>query len=463
MKYQVVFTGRLKADVTGEEVRQALVDRFGFTPERADRLLEKKRAVLQKGLTSIRAEMVQGSLEKIGLLTDIESMVESKPEPALSPARTVDDVPSEFAPESAPLADDDVHAHPFRFTGRTGEYFKIWLVNILLTVLTLGIYSAWAKVRTNRYFYGHTRLDGHAFDYLAQPMSILKGRLVAVAVLLIYVLIVQFFPLAEPVLLLALFVVSPLIIVRALKFRYRNSSYRGLRFDFTGGYADALIAFVLLPIAGAFTLGLLLPFAIYQQKRFMVRHTQYGATEFGFQAAVSGFYKIALGVLLLFVAGMALSWSALIPVISELDSLAAVVQGGNATPPELDPATMGLLCLYGFLVFAVMALSYLLAYAYWSAKTANLIYDSSSLGFHGFHSVLSPWKLAWIYLSNAIVVLLTLGLARPWAAIRLARYRAATLTFFAMGALDRFVAGEQQTMGAAGEEFGDVFDMDIGL
>jgi hypothetical protein len=50
-------------------------------------------------------------------------------------------------------------ATPFQFTGRAGEFFKIWIVNVLLTIVTLGIYSAWAKVRTTGYFYSHTRLD----------------------------------------------------------------------------------------------------------------------------------------------------------------------------------------------------------------------------------------------------------------------------------------------------------------
>lgn len=46
---------------------------------------------------------------------------------------------------------------PFRFTGNGREYFRIWIVNTLLTILTLGIYSAWAKVRKKRYIYGNGR------------------------------------------------------------------------------------------------------------------------------------------------------------------------------------------------------------------------------------------------------------------------------------------------------------------
>jgi hypothetical protein len=53
---------------------------------------------------------------------------------------------------------------PFRFTGTGGEYFRIWIVNVMLSVVTLGIYSAWAKVRRLRYFYRHTRISGASFD-----------------------------------------------------------------------------------------------------------------------------------------------------------------------------------------------------------------------------------------------------------------------------------------------------------
>nr|HPQ96582.1 DUF898 family protein [Thiolinea sp.] len=86
--------------------------------------------------------------------------------------------------------------HGFEFTGSGSEYFRIWITNILLTLLTLGIYSAWAKVRTRRYFYGNTLLDGSSFEYHARPLAILKGRVIAVALLLLYVGLSRFFPLA---------------------------------------------------------------------------------------------------------------------------------------------------------------------------------------------------------------------------------------------------------------------------
>jgi uncharacterized membrane protein YjgN (DUF898 family) len=60
-------------------------------------------------------------------------------------------------------------AYRFQFRGTGREFFRIWIVNFALTLITVGIYSAWAKVRTRRYFYGNTALAGHTFDYHASP------------------------------------------------------------------------------------------------------------------------------------------------------------------------------------------------------------------------------------------------------------------------------------------------------
>src|SRR5690349_15587002 len=94
------------------------------------------------------------------------------------PAATVPVEPA--APAMAPPLE------PFEFRGRAGEYFGIWIVNLFLTIVTLGIYSAWAKVRKKRYFYGNTWLAGSNFEYHGRPLAILKGRLIAFAAFIAY-------------------------------------------------------------------------------------------------------------------------------------------------------------------------------------------------------------------------------------------------------------------------------------
>ncbi|HET7062745.1 MAG TPA: DUF898 family protein, partial [Rudaea sp.] len=95
------------------------------------------------------------------------------PPPASAPAAT---------PAPAPIE------HQFEFRGAEREYFNIWIVNLALTILTLGIYSAWAKVRTERYFYANTRVAGTPFEYLARPLPILKGRIIAFTLFTSYIL-----------------------------------------------------------------------------------------------------------------------------------------------------------------------------------------------------------------------------------------------------------------------------------
>ena len=74
------------------------------------------------------------------------------------------------------LNEAGINNEPFKFTGKAGEFFAIWIVNVALTILTLGIYSAWAKVRTHQYFYGNTYLADASFRYTANPVQILKNQ-----------------------------------------------------------------------------------------------------------------------------------------------------------------------------------------------------------------------------------------------------------------------------------------------
>src|SRR6266849_2239601 len=72
------------------------------------------------------------------------------------------------------------------FRGCARDYFRIWAVNLCLTLLTAGIFSAWAKVRKKRYFYSNVTLDGTPFQYLGRPVPILKGRVIAVILFSVY-------------------------------------------------------------------------------------------------------------------------------------------------------------------------------------------------------------------------------------------------------------------------------------
>ena len=89
----------------------------------------------------------------------------------------------------------DVSKLSVEFKGNGFEYFQIWIVNIVLTIVTLGIYSAWATVRNKRYLYSNTYVDGTSFSFLAEPMTILKARLMAVGIFILISVVGGFFKL----------------------------------------------------------------------------------------------------------------------------------------------------------------------------------------------------------------------------------------------------------------------------
>lgn len=458
MEYKVVFTGEVRDEVGRERVIDGLMQQFRFSRERSEQLLSTPNALLQRGLTEKRALALVRALLQIGVVAEMRPMEGVRADSA-DPANAPTPAPAPARDEGAPAI------LPFEFLGSTSAYFRIWIVNILLTVLTLGIYSAWAKVRTNRYFYAHTRVAGSHFEYLANPIAILKGRVLAVLILLAYVFVVQLYPLAEPALLLVLFLVAPLIIVRAFAFRNRNTAYRNIRFGFDGSYGQAFVVFVLWPVAGVLSLGLLIPHAVHMQKRFIVQNSRYGLSHFDFEASSGRFYRAFLVFSLILLVAVVLGSLSALPMAQEMQSYLATMDS-NADPdqmPEIPPELLGAMISYSAAFMAILLAGYLLALGYFHAMIGNLVYASSALVDNGFQATLSGPRLAFIYFTNALAVLLSLGLARPWAAIRLARYRAACLSMITASGLDEFVAGERDRSSAAGEEFGEVFDMDVGL
>ena len=324
--------------------------------------------------------------------------------------------------------------HPVEFTADSGEYFRIWIVNLALTIATLGIYSAWAKVRKRRYFYGHTRIDGESFEYRANPVAILKGRLIAVAAIVVFYGVGYFAPLYQLLLWIPLLIGGPWLLVRSLAFNAYNTAYRNVRFRFEGTYM-ACVKIVLVYGWLVFT-GILYPYFKHRLIRFVAENHRYGTTRFeiaDFKKPFIGAYANAFGLGIV---------------------LAVVVFGlGTAFIPP-------------YLFFGPVALFYgglLLLFAYIRARTTNAIWNAVRIGPLSFESSLRARDLIWLYLSNLLAIAFTLGLATPWAAVRAMRYRASKTTVIASGQLDGFAEGQAQQVSVAGEEVADFFDIDIAL
>lgn len=351
---------------------------------------------------------------------------------------------------NAPADVPQVVRHRPVFSGRTGEYFGIWFVNLLLGIVTLGIYSAWAKVRTERYFYAHTTLAGASFDYLASPIAILKGRLIAYAVVLVLAVSSKFMPALYLLLLLVLGLVMPVLITWSLRFRARNSAWRGLSFRFDNDPGEAYGPFMLWPWLSGITLSLLYPAMKRRQHAFVVEGHRYGTRRFRFDGTTGQYltaYLIALGC------GIA----AVVLFSMAIGGAMVASKGAEASKAALGGAMIVVFLGFYAAFFALLV--------FLRVRYANLLWNNTSLAGHKFVSTVRVRDMWWLYASNLVAIICTLGLAVPWAMIRLARYRAAHFALDARGDFDEFVAASESRAGAAGAELVDALDMglDIGL
>ncbi|MUI14255.1 DUF898 family protein [Massilia dura] len=347
---------------------------------------------------------------------------------------------------AVPQAEPQVREERFVFTATGGEYFRIWIVNLLLTVVTLGIYSAWAKVRRNQYLYSNTRLASGGFEYHGLPIAILKGRIVAGVLFGGYYVAAAVSPVAALAVFAVLMGVMPWLIWKGLQFALHNSSYRGIRFGFDGSARGAYFHYLVLPLLAALTLGLLYPFVHQRIKRFQHTHSRYGSVPFSFDAPVSGFYKRYLVMALVLFGGLGLSIVAAGLLVSALGVPVAQAQAAGAM--------IGLFLVYPYLL-CVLWIFY--------ATLQNLIWNHTQLGPHRFRSTMKAGRIASIYITNTLAILFTLGLFIPFATVRAMKYRLECTSLLVAGSLDDIAAGQRAEIGAIGDGAADLGGFDLAL
>jgi len=357
--------------------------------------------------------------------------------------------------EPLPAASQEFHR--LSFTGSGKEYFGIWIVNILLTILTLGIYSAWAKVRRNRYFYGNTVLLGRAFEYHAKGRQIFIGRLIVFAYLIAYNILLSLVPIAGIALAVLFLFAIPWLVMRGLRFSARVTSYRNIRFDFTGRVGGAFVAFLAGPAMAFLSLGILAPLASRWMYRYIGNNMRYGGRPFQTDPKLGPIYQTWFFSALIVVLGLLIIG---VVAFANASIFFALVDGSDGVSPEMQ-ASFFLLAVFGYLA---VILSFGIAALFYRAGVRNIAWSSTVFdGRHGLKSDLSRFRYVWIAVSNVAVTLLTLGLMRPWAAVRMARYVNEHTAIRFDGDVGEILAAVESEGTAVGAEFMEFEGVDFGF
>lgn len=347
--------------------------------------------------------------------------------------------------------------HRIVFTGKASEYFGIWIVNVLLTILTVGIYSAWAKVRRNRYFYGNTVLLGRSFEYHARGLQILIGRLIVLGAFVALNVVATLVPILVLLPTIVVLIALPWLVAKGLRFSARVTSYRNVRFDFVGGAGGAFKAFILGSLLAVITIGILTPLASRWVARYVGTNLRYGGKAFDTDPKLGPLYKSWLLSFLITILGLGIIG---LLVLMNLPLIVTMIETpGLMTPDEQIPLIVS--AVIGYIVlFATFGIAGL----FYRAGVRNVAWSATTFdGQHRLLSDVSRTRYTWIAVSNVLVTILTLGLMRPWAAVRMARYTWEHTGITFTGDVGELFSRIEEQGSAVGSEFMDFEGFDFGF
>lgn len=366
---------------------------------------------------------------EISLLTESSSL----PPPAATPPE-----PPVVAVPAPPAR------HPFVFHGTEREYFRLWIVNTLLTLLTFGLFAAWAKVRKRRYLRGNTELMGHRFDYRANPWRLLVGHLIVVALFTAYGLFGQVYPAVRIAAIVVGVILLPWIVVRSLAFNAHNTAYRGMRFSFHQGYLGAAVLYFARFFLVLLTVGFYYPAWIRRQRIFVIENHRLGDAFFRSNPPVGIFFGIYLGM------GVVVA--------------AAAILGGMFTSMRAAEHPGKLVTLLELAPFFVLyGLAFFLAKTVIFAELFNHVWNHTRLDNHRFAASVETGTWVKLQFTNLFAVLGTVGLLYPWAQVRSARYLLSRLQFVPAGPIDQIERLGRDEGSALGETASEFFGLDFGL
>ncbi len=401
---------------------------------------------------------------------------------------------------ATPVFGRGIESFDVAFSGAGGEFFRVWIVNLLLNIVTVGFYTPFARRRTAQYFYSHTLVAGSPLEFTAQQRRMVFGFLLLVG------LYVAFQFAAETgqetvvsLFLLAGAVLAPYLWASAMRFRLGATRWRGVRLLFAASWAEVykaswpvfVIALVWIVVVTAFTAivagampapgkqtparllasvpwvawllaggGLIATVLCiirleFNYKSLLVTRAFIGSQAGRWKPVYGDFVRIWMATLGVFLVS-ALAFALLV----------AAVAGGSFSGVG-SARSMGARFVFVAIAAAVAFLFGLLlasapARAYREARMFQLVWNNVGVSsIARFKCDLRTRRFVLLRLKNILLTLITLGFYRPFAMISEYRIKTGSVTLHVKGGLDQLVGQLASQQGALGDAVADAVGLDL--
>lgn len=380
------------------------------------------------------------------------------------------DLPFEVDPDLPPMGSQV----DLSFTGKTAEYFRLWIVCSLLSALSLSLYRPWAKLRIRKYLASHWHLNGAHFEVQYDPWVNFRGRILVILIALAGVALAYSLPRLQPLLIIMAFSAAPWLMTQSNRFNWQSVSLKHpqsvLHLGFWGrsallfkplmflgaglavlalGYDvfgdDGLQLSLFVTLGGNLLVFVLLyprasSYVLYQKfaygKLGRTRFTFYGSPK----TVIAHLFKFSFSgpffLLMFFLIG------------TQMFVLFLVKQ------PDVRAISLGLI----YLATTVASLSFA------RTRRLNFVIHRLRIGGLSFCSTLEPIANAIRVSGYAVLAVLTLGLSIPWSTVVYQRWRAKHLFAYMQGDWSQFAVSDVVARkGTAVEELAQQFNFDLGL
>jgi uncharacterized membrane protein YjgN (DUF898 family) len=381
----------------------------------------------------------------------------------------------------------DITAYPLEFTGTGGEYFRVWFVNVLLTILTLGLYTPLARRRTAQYFYGHTMVAESPLEFTAQGKRMVLGFVLFGALYIAYKVAADTHQdRAAGLMLLGATLLAPYLWGSAMRFRFNATRWRGVRLQFTATWPEVYFAgfpAIILGLVwvgapefiqvllktkshgahvtagfvglGALIVSLLCAMRIeYNAKSLMVAKGRIGGQAGRWKPEFGDFVRIWLATVGVFLAMVLVMGGVLFAAVGGPNAL---IQAGQ------DKKRMAVMIgLAVFATFFLLLIASAPARAYREARLFKLVWSNIGVSHMArFKCRLKPWRFVGLRVRNVVLTLLTFGFWRPFARVSEYRMKAESVTLHVKGGLDQLAGQLAREEAAVGDAIADAVGLEL--
>lgn len=319
------------------------------------------------------------------------------------------------------MIDPNKKEHSLVFHGEGSKLFGITIINSILTLLTLGFYYPWAKVAKLHYMYHEMEFEGSRFEFHGKGKEVFKGFVKLVILLILFYSVLLGLPLITKntaiiftcilLVYLLIILVIPFAMHGAARYRLSRTSWRGIHFGYRGNRNELFKIFIKGVLLTFVTLGIYGAWLINDLRKYMIGHVRFGDISFSYRGQGSKYFWMSFGGYLL--------------------------------------------C---FITFGI--------YLPWYVKKLfNYYVNNIQLDQNGkeikLNSTVTAGGLFVLFLVNGLLVVVTLGLAMPWAVIRTMRYITSNIAVIGDLDTEAIQQTEEDFRNATGDDLADILDMDL--